>query len=174
MRDTVHVQQDEPGARSPRQLNGRHVLALFMIFFGVIFAVNGYMLFAALSTHSGVVSVEPYRKGLAYNARIAEAERQDVVGWSDRVSADRSGLVAVQMTARDGTPLSGLQFEAVLGRPVTARGDMPLTFTEVAPGYYHARVGPIEAGTWMITLEAYREADRAASYRAKRRLWLKS
>ena len=175
MRNTIRSSHDERGAKSSRRLEGRHMLALFVAFFGVVFAVNGYMLFAALSTHSGVVSVEPYRKGIAYNERIADAEYQNAIGWSDSVSADRSGLVAVRMTARDGTPLKGLLLKAVLGRPVTARGDMSLEFTEVAPGDYRAMVGPIEAGTWMITLEACRDEDRTPPpYRAKRRLWLTS
>ncbi len=60
---------------NPRQvdgaLTGRHVLLIFLAFFGSIFAVNGWFLYSALSTHTGVVAVEPYRKGLAYNERIA-------------------------------------------------------------------------------------------------------
>ncbi len=174
MKDTGHEWHDPPAAAPHRQLNGHHVLALFVAFFAVVFAANAYMLFSALNTHTGVVSVEPYRKGLAYNERIADAERQDAIGWSDDISVDRSGRVAVRMTARDGTPLVGLQLTAVLGRPVTAHGDMVLTFAEVAPGDYRATAGPLEAGTWMVALEAYPAADRTALYRAKRRLWLKS
>jgi nitrogen fixation protein FixH len=174
MTDTNHSPDVPPAADPPRQLQGRHVLAAFVAFFSVVFSVNGYMLFSALSTHTGVVSVEPYRKGLVYNSRIADAVRQEAIGWNDAISLDRSGVVAVRMTARGGAPLVGLQLMAVLGRPVTARGDMPLTFTETAPGDYRATVGPIEAGTWMVTLEAYPAGDQTAPYRAKRRLWLKS
>ncbi len=179
MRDVLQLGPDDPSAVGSRQLEvrqleGRHVLALFLVFFGVVFAVNGYMLYSALSTHTGVVSVEPYRKGLAYNNRIADAERQEAIGWTDTATANRSGLVAVRMQARDGAPLVGLRLTAVLGRAVTARGDMPLTFTEVAPGDYRAMAGPIEAGTWMLTLEAQSGIDRAIPYRSKRRLWLKS
>ena len=39
-------------------LQGCHVLALLVGFFGVVFAVNGYFLAAALSTHTGVVAME--------------------------------------------------------------------------------------------------------------------
>ncbi len=174
MRNDIQLQPKAAGSPEPRQLSGRHVLMMLLAFFGVIFAMNGFMMFSALSTYTGVVSVEPYRKGLAYNQRIADGERQDALGWHDHASLERSGLVAVQMAASDGTPLVGLQLTAVLGRPATARGDMPLTFTEAAPGDYRAVVGPLAAGTWMITLEAYRDADHTAPYRAKRRLWLKS
>ena len=37
-------------------LGGRHVLAMLLAFFGVVFAVNGYFLFAALSTQSALAS----------------------------------------------------------------------------------------------------------------------
>lgn len=161
-------------ARKPRQLQGRHVLAAFVVFFGIIFAVNGYMLVAALRTHSGVVAVEPYRKGLAYNDRIAAGERQAAIGWRETASLDASGRVAVRMTAKDGAPITGLRLTAVLGRAVTERGDVPLTFTETAPGDYVAMVGPLAAGTWLITFEASDRTDPAILYRAKRRLWLKS
>ena len=174
MRDIGQSQPQEPGIPVQRPLDGRRVLAMFLAFFGVIFAVNGYMLFSAISTHTGVVSIEPYRKGLAYNERIADAERQNAIGWRDTADVDKTGEVAVRMAASDGTPLIGLQLTAVLGRPATARGDIPLTFKEITPGNYVTSVGPLEAGTWIITLEAYRDADRTTPYRAKRRLWIKS
>lgn len=177
MRDSPDFEPATPRAVPPAaaasKLEGRHVLFMFIVFFGSIFAVNGYMLFWALSTHTGVVAIEPYRKGLAYNARIADGERQAAIGWSDSANLDRSGLVTIRMAASDGTPLLGLHIAAVLGRAVTASGDMPLKLSEVAPGDYRAIVGPIDAGTWMITLEASQDNDRTNLYRAKRRLWLK-
>jgi len=64
-------------------LRGRHVLFAFLGFFGVIFAVNGVFLYAALSTHTGVVANEPYRKGLNYNQRIAAFQAQEQLGWAE-------------------------------------------------------------------------------------------
>ena len=45
-------------------LRGHHVLAGFLAFFGVVLAVNGAMIYSAISTHTGLVAIEPYRKGL--------------------------------------------------------------------------------------------------------------
>ena len=64
---------------APRQqqgLRGRHVLWVFLGFFATVFVVNGAMIYSAVSTYSGLVANEPYRKGLHYNERIAAAERQ--------------------------------------------------------------------------------------------------
>jgi nitrogen fixation protein FixH len=109
VRDMLHPTPDAPRAKPKWLLEGRHVLATFLAFFAVVFAVNGYMLVSALRTHSGVVSVEPYRKGLAYNDRIADGERQTAMGWSDTASLYPTGHVVVRMTAKDGTPLIGLR-----------------------------------------------------------------
>jgi nitrogen fixation protein FixH len=174
MRDMIHPHRDAPAVEPRRHLDGRHVLAMCVVFFGVVFVVNGYMLFSALSTYTGVVSVEPYRKGLAYNDRIVDDDRQIAVGWRDSVNLDQSGTVTVRMTTRDGAPLPGLSVSGVLGRPATARGDRGLTFAEVEPGRYRALAGPVDPGTWMITLEAFHSSDHVNLYRAKRRLWLKS
>jgi nitrogen fixation protein FixH len=72
-------------ARRSRNVNGRDVLAILLSFFGVIFAVNGALIYAAVSTHTGLVANEPYRKGLAYNERILADERQAQLGWSERL-----------------------------------------------------------------------------------------
>src|SRR5688572_2876208 len=80
-------------------LRGGHVLAAFLAFFGVIFAVNGVFLYMALSTHTGLVAQEPYRKGLHYNDRIAAAERQQALGWtSDLRLAPESGALTLALT----------------------------------------------------------------------------
>ena len=64
-------------------LTGRHVLAAMLVFFAVVFAVNAAMIYAALSTYSGVVADEPYRKGLHYNERIVADERQRQRNWRE-------------------------------------------------------------------------------------------
>ena len=71
---------------APRQqgLRGRHVLWAFLGFFATVFVVNGAMIYSAVSTHSGLVANEPYRKGLHYNERIAADERQARLGWTER------------------------------------------------------------------------------------------
>ena len=73
-------------------LQGRHVLMILATFFGVVFAVNGIFLVAAIWTHAGIVANEPYRKGLAYNSRVAAQMRQTDLGWSDTTTAARANL----------------------------------------------------------------------------------
>ena len=41
------------------------------------------MIYQAMSTHTGLVANEPYRKGLHYNDRIDADARQARLGWVD-------------------------------------------------------------------------------------------
>ena len=170
MRDTS--ESWEPAQQAWR-LTGRHVLAILIGFFGVVFSVNGYFLSRALSTHTGVVSVEPYRQGLAYNLRIAADERQTALGWRDVVRLMPDGAVSVTITTPDGAPVGGLMVEGVLARPATASADIALQLNEIGSGQYIARTNAPAPGAWIVAIEARRRDETMEPvYRARRRLWL--
>lgn len=156
-----------------RELRGHHVLIMFLGFFGVIFAVNGYFLYSALGTHTGVVSVEPYRKGLHYNDRIALEEKQSELGWSHGIEAGLDGRIVVRFNERSGNPIAGLKVVGTVGRPSTNEFDRNLAFTEMAPGRYEAVTAKLEVGAWIASLEAFPPAGNAPAYRGRNRLWLK-
>jgi len=154
-------------------LNGRSVLTLLAAFFGVVFAVNGYFAVEAITTYSGTVASEPYRKGLTYNRRIAADERQRALHWQASLTAARDGQARFDLATSDGTPVPGLTVIATLGRPSSDDQDHTLTFTEPAPGHYVA-VGPaIDPGTWVIALQARDVAGAPEPvFQMRKRLWL--
>jgi nitrogen fixation protein FixH len=163
------VPKPEPGG-----LTGRHVLFAFLGFFGVIFAVNGYFLYSALSTYTGTVANEPYRKGLAYNSRIAADERQSELKWTDTIELVSDGTVSMTIAGPDNRKLDGLVVSGVLSRPATSGFDHALKFTEVEPGRYSAKAGKIDGGNWLAVIEVRMAAtDKDPTYRTRRRLWLK-
>ena len=47
------------------------------------------MIYKALTTFGGVETPDAYRKGLAYNQRIAAEEAQAGLGWHDELSLFR-------------------------------------------------------------------------------------
>jgi nitrogen fixation protein FixH len=155
------------------------VLAGMVAFFGTIFAVNGVLLYKALSTHSGIVSQEPYRKGLHYNDRVDADERQRALGWREDIALDTNGQVGVKLANSTGGAVTDLSITGYLGRPSTTKHDIKVALKEVEPGQYSAGVGALEGGAWLLALEARptvdgREAAAAEPiYRLKRRLWLK-
>ncbi|MDX2158380.1 MAG: FixH family protein [Hyphomicrobiaceae bacterium] len=160
--------------RGRKEMTGRHVLLILVAFFGVVFAVNGVFLTKALFTYTGVVSQEPYVKGLQYNARIAAGERQAKLGWHDAASVSIDGAIAATLIDPDGRPVRNLVLEGTIGRAATSRLDRTVTLRETEPGRYVASVGPLETGTWVLSLEA-RGADWGAEpvYRMRRRIWVK-
>jgi nitrogen fixation protein FixH len=159
---------------SPGGLTGRHVLAGMVLFFGTIFAVNGYMLYSALSTHTGIVSAEPYRKGLAYNERILADERQTALGWTSELALSMDGTVDIRLTDSSGAGVSGRQLAATLGRPATNAFDRSVALKERAAGQYVASVGAIGEGAWLLDFEVRDGASAGtAVYRARKRIWLK-
>jgi nitrogen fixation protein FixH len=149
------------------------VLVVLIAFFGAVFAVNGLLIYQALSTHTGLVANEPYRTGLAYNERIGAAARQAQLGWSERLDFGRDGHALFVLAERDGRPVQGLRVEGVLGRPASNAYDVKLAFVETAPGEYEAQAAQVPAGSWLIALEARVREGAEPIYRLRRRLWLK-
>jgi nitrogen fixation protein FixH len=142
-------------------------------FFGIVLAVNGAMIYSAISTHSGLVAIEPYRKGLHYNDRIAAGERQNRLGWTVALDVRLDGRVMLRLAETDGQPVRNLKINAVLGRPSTNRHDMALTFVEKEPGAYAALIPPLAEGSWLLAFEAAYSDPAQPVFRARRRLWLK-
>ena len=160
---------------APRRpgLRGVHVLGIFLGFFAAVFVVNGAMIYSAVTTHSGLVANEPYRKGLHYNERIAADRRQASLGWTETLEVGRDGSIRLALTEADGRPVRGVRITGVLGRPSTSRHDIALMLVEASPGQYEARTSPLAEGNWLLSLEArlYEAADPI--YRMRRRVWLK-
>lgn len=155
---------------------GRHMLFALLAFFGIVFAMNIYMVRVAISTNSGLEGQSPYRSGLKYNERIAAAERQEALGWSDRIAlADGGSRLVVTLSDRNQAAVEGLKVAAVLGRPTTVVEDESLVLEEKAPGQYEAVTKITAPGYYIASIEAIdpSKADDGVIYRARTRLWLK-
>ncbi len=159
-----------------RPLTGRTVLIAILGFFAVIVAVNGVFLSLALSTNTGIVAVEPYRKGLKYNERISADERQTALGWKSDISIDASeGTLVAILSDRDGNALKGLIATVKVGRAASDRDDVLAILTETEPGRYEAMLPLHKLGGYVANLEVFdpNAATQDIVYRARRRIWLK-
>ncbi len=156
-----------------RQMAGWHVLACMVAFFAVVISVNGAMIYSALLTYSGVVSTEPYRKGLHYNDRVRADEIQQRIGWKDNLTIERNGQVQLAIINADGAPVNGLDVRLVIGRPTTNRHDVVIALASTPAGQYAARTKALSQGHWIASVEARTsQADREPVYRARRRIWI--
>jgi len=111
----------------------------------LVVVVNGFMAFYAISTFTGLTSGQAYDRGRAYNHVLAEAARQDALGWTARVRLE-GGRIALSVTDRAGAPVQGV-VEAYLQRPIegtrvelgTAAPREGFAAPDLAPGQWEFR-----------------------------------
>jgi nitrogen fixation protein FixH len=157
-----------------RRLTGRHVLAVLLGFFGVMLGVNGAMVYLALATFGGIDTPDAYRKGLAYNATIAEESVQGSLGWTTRLRYDEPlDVLRLEVSDGAGRGVSGLRIAGRLMRPATSRLDRAIgELVDRGRGHYELSLDGVEAGAWIVAFEAQGSRPDGATFRMKERLWL--
>lgn len=116
---------------------------------GVVVAVNAVLITRAVGTFTGVTTGRAYDRGRAYNDVLAEAARQEALGWRAAISQPRGGELLVSITDRDGAGVPGL-LQAELLRPldgervalqaVAAQGRFALALPDgLRPGQWELR-----------------------------------
>jgi len=154
----------------PRGVTGRHVLLGLVIFFGIMFLANGFLVYYAVSTFSGGHRPNPYRSGLNYNETIAEAERQAALGWAGQTDYDKSaGRLTLRLTDTSAAPVTGLSLSGTLVRPAVESDDRAVTFREWAEGVYVSDV-TLDPGNWVLSVESSKQEGGSPVYRLKKRL----
>lgn len=142
---------------SPKPLTGRMVLFMLVVFFGVVFGVNGLLMRLAIQTLPGTEVDSAYSASLAYEKEIAAARDQDVRAWKVNAHVQRGadGGATVQVEARDnkGLPMAGLTFQGRFERPTDRRADQPVGLTDVGGGVYRGSAALIAPGQWDLVLE---------------------
>lgn len=151
-------------------VKGRHVLMGLIGFFGVMLIANGLFVYFALSTFTGSDS-DPYRRGLHYNDTLAAAEHQAEKGWQPSLSYDAAKRhLSLGLTDNQSRPVTGLQIEALVGRPVTDKEDHSLSLIEEASGVYSADI-ELAPGQWVISAAISDEPSSGTpAYQLKQRL----
>ena len=142
-------------------LRGWHVLALLLAFFGAVIAVNVAFAVVAVQSFPGEDVRRSYTQGVHYNDVLAERRAQEALGWSAAAALAGEGdgaTVNVALRTRDGAALSGAELTGALQRPTDSRLDRTLTFEEVAPGQYRARLDDLHKGRWRLRARAEVEA----------------
>ena len=160
-------------SRKPRQ-RGFWIPYVFFGMFGVIIAVNGALIYWAVTTFPGLSSDRHYERGLAYN-EVLEAQRQQAaLGW--RIAADLGepldgvARLEVALEDRDGQPLYAEAVTATLQRPTVEGMDSRMVMTPAGPGLYRADARVPLPGVWDLVLQVERGQD---SHVSKQRLYVK-
>ena len=148
-----------PRPRRPFELTGWMVAAMLVLFFGVVVSVNATILPGALRTMPGGEPRSAYETSQHFNEETARQHERDARGWKAAVTLARQGegaALGVTLTDRLDQPLSGFAATARLRHPATSARDHAVTLTESQPGRYETGFDRIEAGSWILELQAKR------------------
>jgi len=160
--------------KKPRVLTGRAVLIWLLAFFGVVFAINGVLVEAAISTFGGVETLSSYKAGLQFEREASLAQRQDALHWQvdGTLKRDRAGAAVLDVTARDGrgAPLHGLTADARLAHPADDRLDRVIKISTAGDGVFHGATAA-QAGQWELIIDLYRGGERV--FRSRSRVTLR-
>jgi len=157
-----------------RELTGRKVLLWLVGFFVLVFAVNGVMVHAAISTFGGVDTPSSYKAGQMFEGEVANAERQDALRWrvDGKLKRDGAGEAVLDIGVRDaqGKPVTGLSADARLAHPADERLDHVIPVARIGAGTFHGE-SRAKPGQWELIVDLYRGADRV--FRSKSRVTLR-
>ncbi|MFM5918169.1 MAG: FixH family protein [Novosphingobium sp.] len=131
-----------------RTFTGRHMLAIFVVFFGIVIAVNFAVARVALHSFSGVVVENSYVASQDFNHWLKDAKSEQALGWNAKVSRDGAGRLVVDTA---GMP-EGTKLVAQLRRPLGTPDDRSEALHQVAPGRYQSR--EVDPGRWIVRIEA--------------------
>lgn len=130
-----------------RKLTGRHVLAIFVGGFGLIFAVNAFMAYSAVSTFPGLEVPSSYADSQSFDLR---RDAQDALGWSARVEVPGDGTLILHLLDRDGALVAPAELTALLTRPTSRQEDQLLELRR-ENGAFVAPVA-LADGQWRLRL----------------------
>lgn len=129
---------------------GRWIPWAFVGAMALVVVVNAVMVWFALSTFTGVTTARPYDRGRTYNDVLAEAARQEALGWRSTVRLAGDTLV-VQVRDPSDAPVQG-ELLGALHRPLT-REAIPLHFRDAGYGRWVAPLAELPAGQWEARLK---------------------
>jgi len=132
-------------AEALQKNSGRVILMYFVGFFAVIIVVNSIFIYSALSTHSGVVTEQPYKKGLAFNETLAKAKAQPAL--EHEVFYDDGVL-------RWKLPVENASVTASIVRPVQEGHDFNIALKHTGSGVYEVKTELPLHGVWTANLKA--------------------
>ena len=152
------------------QRRGAYIPWIFVAGFGVIIAVNAIMIWFAVSSFSGLYSINPRERGLHYNDVLARHQQRDALGWKlDVAWQPATGRMEIDLHDASEQPLAGARVTANLVRPVEKRAPIALALEPVDIGRFVARVELPAHGNWDVDIEVECAGQR---YAATRRVFL--
>lgn len=117
----------------------------FVMFFTVLAIVNGFFVYTAITTHTGVVTEKPYEKGLAFDEKLEAARNQPAI---EEYFSFKDGAVSWHLKG-----VEGASARATFFRPVQGGHDFGVDLEAAADHYSATPDFPLK-GLWHVRLHA--------------------
>lgn len=123
----------------------------FVAFFVVLAILDGIFVYIATSTHTGVVTDNAYKKGLAYNQTIEKYEAQKELGWQTEITLVHPYLTFSLKDAQ-GAVIKDAQATAHISRITQAGHDFEVPLQLDENGIYKNKVDFPMKGQWEVSV----------------------
>lgn len=121
---------------SPKEFTGKHMLAIMLAFFGVIFVANFTMAYFAFSSWTGLVVKNSYVASQQFNEKTAELEKA-AFGVTATINYSDNQL-KISLKNIGGHTIQATNVVVTLGRPSHEREDRTIALSPVGSGLYSA------------------------------------
>lgn len=132
---------------------------LFFIFFGVIFTVDFFFVYISKKTWRGVVVEDAYEQGLKYNEVLAQAKKQEELGWKMAVSyissGNKEGDLLINFQDENVQTIKDAKITVNFKRPTQSGHDFEEK-VEFANGVYTTKLKFPLIGVWDFEIKAIR------------------
>lgn len=141
-----------------KELNGRHVLAGFVLAFGIIISVNVTLAVSAVQTFPGLEVKNSYVASQSFDVDRAA---QEALGWDVSAQVERGELI-LRIIGPDGPVAPSIE-KAVFGRATSVRDDQTPEFRFDGV----ALRAPVTAGPGNWNLRLWARAEDGTLFRQR-------
>lgn len=134
-------------ATKGKEFTGKHMLAVFIVGFGIVIAVNLFMAWRAVGGFHGVVVENSYVASQNFNQWLDKAAQSRALGWEVRPERREDGRVLLVTSA---VPESAA-ITAELRRPLGDKDFASLTFAPLDEGRWLSNEA-VSEGRWTMRL----------------------
>jgi nitrogen fixation protein FixH len=136
---------------------------------GIVFAVNGVMVYDALHSFPGAAGSDGFDLSNRYDHVLATAQRQAALGWQIEADVTATHQPSLLLADRNGAPLAATAIDASAERPIGPPDTTALAFHPIGHGRYQAETS-LFSGQWDIMLTVHADGRL---YSATRRVVVK-
>ena len=140
------------GNGTMREFTGKHMLAIMIAFFGVVFAVNFTMVYFSRHSWTGLVVENSYVASQEFNEKTAAMEADAALDVHPILTLEQ-GVLKLSLHTKAGDAVPATAVKVSLGRPSDDGEDFTAELAATTPGHFEVP-RDLAKGQWTGTVSA--------------------